>query len=62
MADILIRAKGFGFGGDPWVPEINKEAWDRLGFSMEDLEEVVFRIGEEVFNVDGMNWREDKQD
>ena len=62
LADILIRAKGFGFGGDPWVPKINKEAWDLLGFSMEELEEVVFRIGEEVFNVEGMDWRDDKQD
>jgi len=59
LADILIRAKGFGFGGDPWVPEIDLEAWNLLGFSMRDLQEVVFKIGEEIFNVDGLDWRED---
>jgi len=59
LADILIRAKGFGFGGDPWVPEINTEAWNLLGFSMKELEEVVFEVGEELFNVDGIDWRDD---
>ncbi len=61
LADILIRAKGFGFGGDPWVPEIDPEAWNLLGFSMKELEEVVFKIGEELFNVDGIDWRDDTQ-
>jgi HD-like signal output (HDOD) protein len=59
LADILIRAKGFGYGGDPWVPEIDRDAWDLLGFSIKELEEVVFRIGEEIFNVDGLNWLDD---
>jgi putative nucleotidyltransferase with HDIG domain len=60
VADALIRAKGFGFGGDPWVPEINREAWNLIGFSMKDLEEVVFKIGEEIFNVDGIDWHDDR--
>jgi len=62
LADVLVRAKGFGFGGDPWVPQINKEAWGLLGFSMKELEEVVFRIGEEIFNVDGIDWHDHSQD
>ena len=60
LADILIRAKNFGFGGDPWVPEINKEAWSLLGFSIQELEEVVFKISEEIFNIDGLDWHDDK--
>jgi len=59
LADILIRAKGFGFGGDPWVPEIDREAWNLLGFSMKELEEVVFRISEELINVEGVDWRDE---
>lgn len=61
LADILIRAKGFGFGRDPWVPEINKKAWNLLGFSMNDAEEVVFKLGEELFHVDGLDWHGDRQ-
>ena len=61
LADVLIRAKGFGFGGDPWVPEINREVWNLLGFSMDELEEMVFRIGEEIFNVDGLDWRDNQE-
>lgn len=61
LADILIRAKGFGFGGDPWVPEIDKEGWNLLGLSMKDLEDVVFKIGEEVFNVDGLDWHDNQE-
>jgi HD-like signal output (HDOD) protein len=59
LADILIGAKGFGSGGDPWVPEIDERAWNLLGFSMEELEEVVFKIGEELLNVDGLDWCDD---
>ncbi len=53
LADVLIRAKDFGSGGDRWVPEIDKEAWNLLGFSLNELEDVVFKIGEEIFNIDG---------
>jgi putative nucleotidyltransferase with HDIG domain len=57
LADILIRAKGFGYGGDRWVPEIDRDAWKSLGLSRGELEEAVFTIGEEIFNVEGLDWR-----
>ncbi|MBW2057431.1 MAG: HDOD domain-containing protein [Deltaproteobacteria bacterium] len=61
LADILIRAKGFGFGGDPWVPEVNREAWNLLGLSVGDLEHLVSRISEEIFNVEGVDWHDNPE-
>ncbi len=37
VADILVRAKGIGFAGDPFVWEINEKAWYQLNLSEEDL-------------------------
>jgi len=28
LANIVIRARGFGFGGDPFVPRLSPAAWD----------------------------------
>ncbi len=30
FADILIRAVGFGSGGDPWVPALDHQAWEQI--------------------------------
>lgn len=38
LADVLVRAVGFGDGGDPLVPEIDAAAWSRLGLSSEQLD------------------------
>lgn len=41
MADILVRAVGFGFAGDNHVPPVNQDAWQLLGLSDADLREIL---------------------
>lgn len=38
LADVLVRAVGFGDGGDPTVPDIDEAAWTNLGFTAETLD------------------------
>lgn len=45
IADALVKASGFGFSGDPYVPRIHPAAWKKLGLTeallaavIEDLE------------------------
>ena len=48
LADFLVRAMGFGSGGDPWVPQLNRKAWELLGLSLQDLEEIIGELAEEL--------------
>ena len=41
LADILMRARGFGFAGDNCVPPVNPVAWKLLGLTEADLREVL---------------------
>lgn len=41
LADILVRARGFGFAGDRFMPTINQAAWKSLSLSEEDLKEIL---------------------
>jgi len=40
IADILVRARGFGFPGDDLVTPVQPEAWDLLGLSEKDIAEI----------------------
>jgi putative nucleotidyltransferase with HDIG domain len=40
LADIVVRAKGMGNGGDPYVPALNAEAWKLLEITMDDVAKV----------------------
>lgn len=46
LADILVRARGYGFPGDNLVMPAEKAAWDILGFTEANLVEV-FREAED---------------
>lgn len=48
LANFLVRAVGHGSGGDPWVPELNHKAWERLGLSLSDLEEIITDLNDEL--------------
>ena len=48
LADFLVRAVGHGSGGDPWVSDLNHKAWDRLGLSIQDLEETIVDFCDEL--------------
>jgi len=41
VANTLVRAYGYGFGGDRRIPAIAPAAWDRLGLNARDLDRVV---------------------
>jgi hypothetical protein len=39
---------GFGSGGDPWTPALNHKAWERLGLSMQNLEDIIREFADEL--------------
>ncbi len=42
FSDILVRAQGFGFGGDSLVPPLDESAWERLDFSRSDIKAILW--------------------
>jgi len=51
LADILIKAKGFGFTGDYFVPPIVPAAWDILNLSDPLLEEITETLEDKLVEV-----------
>ncbi len=41
MADLLVRARGFGFAGENFVPEVNTIAYELLKLSETDIKDVL---------------------
>ena len=48
VADILVRARAFGYAGDDAIPAINPEAWDMLKISMSDVEGIYGELDGEL--------------
>jgi len=48
LADILVRARGFGFAGDPFVPAINPQAWELLQLSEANLRDIVRELDDSL--------------
>lgn len=48
LADVIVKASGFGFSGDEFVPKINPTAWKRLGLTEELLEAIVEEVEEKL--------------
>lgn len=44
LADIVCRARGYGFPGDDGVPAIDRRAWTLLGVSMSDVSSMLVEI------------------
>jgi putative nucleotidyltransferase with HDIG domain len=51
IADVLIKASGFGFSGDGYVPCIQKVAWDTLKLNEQVLAELVEEIEDKLVEV-----------
>ncbi len=51
LADIIIRALGYGNGGDPWVPGLQDKAWRWLGLDRKDLEELLPLLDERLLEL-----------
>lgn len=48
LADILVKAAGFGFSGDDYVPQIQKLAWQRLDLNDQIFEEIVDELDDRL--------------
>jgi putative nucleotidyltransferase with HDIG domain len=51
VADVLIKASGFGDGGDSLVPQIQPEAWAVLGLTEQQLVELVDELEDRLVEV-----------
>ncbi|MBW1739782.1 MAG: HDOD domain-containing protein [Deltaproteobacteria bacterium] len=48
LANVLIRARGFGVGGDNLVPQIDPKAWETLHISNALLEEIINEMDDKL--------------
>jgi putative nucleotidyltransferase with HDIG domain len=46
VADILVRSKGVGFAGDPFVPAVHPATWQLIQLSDDDIASVLTQIDE----------------
>lgn len=51
IADVLIKASGFGNSGDRYVPKIQQVAWDALELNEQALSDVVEEIEDKLVEV-----------
>ena len=51
IADVLIKASGFGHSGDCFVPPIQKIAWDTLKLNEQLLTELVDEVEDKLVEV-----------
>lgn len=51
IADVLIKASGFGNSGDSYVPKIQQVAWDALKLNTQILSDVVEEIEDKLVEV-----------
>jgi HD-like signal output (HDOD) protein len=48
LADVLVKASGFGDSGDPFVPQLQDAAWELLGLNEQLLAEIVAEVEEKL--------------
>lgn len=51
LADVLIKASGFGDSGDQYVPAIHPMAWEVLKLDDKQLEEIVVELEDKLIEV-----------
>ncbi len=52
FADILVRALGVGNGGDPWVPQLDHAAWERIKFSKSEMKDILKEMDEKLVDLE----------
>lgn len=55
FSDILIRGLGYGHGADIWVPPLSKVAWENLGLTAADIDEILDDVEENLWDVKGFS-------
>ncbi len=53
LADILCRALNMGYGGDSRMPALNKDAWEALPLSEENIEPIMEAMEKEYESIRG---------
>lgn len=48
LADVMCRARGYGYPGDNRVPAINREAWNLVQITMTDVQDVYLQLDHEL--------------
>ncbi|MBZ0155701.1 MAG: HDOD domain-containing protein [Alphaproteobacteria bacterium] len=48
LSDILVRARGFGFAGDNFVPPLHPSVWQTLRLSEGDIKEILMEAEESL--------------
>lgn len=48
IADVMCRARGYGYAGDGRLPAIDREAWNLLRISMEDVRDVFLQLDHDL--------------
>ncbi len=54
VADILVRARGVGFGGDNLVPPVNGKVWETLSLSRDDIKDIMMIIDDTSSEAEGI--------
>lgn len=52
LADLLVRASGFGFAGDLFVPQLDKRAWEILQLDLAAIDEVIEEMEAEFLSAE----------
>ena len=55
MADLLVRARGFGFAGENFVPEVNTIAYELLRLSETDIKDVLKEMEDNMESAEDMS-------
>jgi putative nucleotidyltransferase with HDIG domain len=54
-SDVLIRARGFGFAGDPTVPAVNPAAWELVNLSRQDVRDILNQMEDLLLEADDLS-------
>lgn len=52
LANIIIRARGFGFSGDRFVPPLSPQAWELLGLTKADFGPILDDLEPKLLNIE----------
>jgi HD-like signal output (HDOD) protein len=55
MADLLVRARSFGFAGEIFVPEVESRAYELLKLSESDIKDVLREMEDNMESADDIS-------
>jgi putative nucleotidyltransferase with HDIG domain len=54
FADIMVRARGYGFAGDAFIPPVHPVAWEKLGLSDDEINSTLDEMELSLDAVEGL--------